>query len=373
MSVPECALSDSLIRPLDQEPLLSIVIPTFNRPNELILTVQCIADQLKNGLEKKVELLITDNASDAETQSVIRALADRYPVLNFMFNAENQGGSFNVLIPAWRARGGYTWVFGSDDVLLDGGVDHIIGLLERESPSYLLVNKKVANSDLSELLIDNMHTVPDRRFETFFELFCTFGLSQMPFISANIEKTEIARSIDFKKYVQMPSAHPHLVGYLEKYAFSSAYYSSASHLIHRINNSLHVQDYHTHNFFDYAVSLPLHLTEAAQKIGLPLDFLEMATGQKNITSYDKSRITMVDGIFENILRAASGGVVLDHAQRSALEDALAHCQPHRLAQLSEVFEQARTVLTLQQQVAHAETFLDNYKSILMHLSQNYAA
>ncbi len=373
MSVPECALSDSLIRPLDQEPLLSIVIPTFNRPNELILTVQCIADQLKNGLEKKVELLIIDNASDTETQSVIRALADRYTVLNFMFHSQNQGGRYNIVVPPWRARGQYTWVFGSDDILLDGGVQNIVGILERESPSYLLVNKKVANSDLSELLTDSMHTVPDRRFSTFFELFCTFGLSQMPFISANIERTEIARSVDFQKYETMETAHPHIVGYLEKHAFSSAYYCSASHLVHRINNSLHIHDYHTHNFFDYAVGLPLHLTEVARKIGLPLDFLEMATGQKNITSYDKSRITMVDGIFENILRAASGGVVLDHAQRGALADALAHCQPHRLAQLSEVFEQARTVLTLQQQVTNAEAFLGNYKNILMHLSRNYAA
>ncbi len=372
MSVVECALSDSLVRPLDQEPLLSIVIPTFNRPNELILTVQCIADQLKNGLEKKVELLITDNASDTETQSVIRALADRFPVLNYMFHAENQGGSFNVLAPAWRARGHYTWVFGSDDVLLDGGVENIVSILEREAPNYLLMNKKVANKDLSELLTDNMHTVPDRRFSTFFELFCTFGLAQMPFISANIEKTEVARTLDFRKYERMPSAHPHIVGYLEKHAFSSAYYSSSSHLVHRINNSLHIQDYHTHNFFDYAVSLTLHLTEVARKIGLPLDFLEMATGQKNIFSYEKSSITMVDGIFENLLRAASGGVVLDPGQRAALEAALAHCQPHRLAQLSEVYEQARTILALQQHLANAQANLDNYKNILMHLSRNYA-
>ena len=373
MSVPECALSDSLIRPLDHEPLLSIVIPTFNRPNELILTVQCIADQLKNGLEKKVELLIIDNASDAETQSIIRALADRYSVLNFMFHAQNQGGRYNAVVPAWRARGRYTWVFGSDDILLDGGVEHIVGLLERESPNYLLINKKVANKDLSELLTDNMHTVPDRRFSTFFELFCTFGLSQMPFISANIENTEIARSVDFQKYESMPTAHPHVVGYLEKHAFASAYYSSASYLIHRINNSLHIQNYHVHNFFDYAVNLTLHLTEVARKIGLPLDFLEMATGQKNLFSYEKSSITMVDGIFENILRAASGGMVVDHAQRGALDDALAHCQPHRLGQLSEVFEQARTILTFQQQVTDAEVCLSNYKNILLQLSRNYAA
>jgi glycosyltransferase involved in cell wall biosynthesis len=357
---------------MDHEPLLSIVIPTYNRPSELILTVQCIADQIKNGLENKVELLITDNASDIETQTVIRALADQYPVLSFIFHAENQGGSFNVLAPAWRARGQYTWVFGSDDILLDGGVENVVDILERESPSYLLLNKKVANRDLSELLTESMHRVPDRRFATFFELFCTFGLSQMPFISANIEKTEIARTIDLKKYVTMPTGHPHVVGYLEKYAFSSAYYSSANHLVHRTGNSLHIENYHTTNFIDYAAYLPLLLTEVGRKIGLPLDFLEQVTGQKNILSYDKSSITMVDGIFENILRAASGGVVLDLDQRGALEEALAHCLPHRLAQLSEVSEQARTVLTLQQQVTNAEAYLANYKSILMHLSRNYA-
>jgi len=41
--------------------------------------------------------------------------------------------------------------------------------------------------------------------------------------------------------------------------------------------------------------------------------------------------------------------------------------------LSEVYEQARTILALQQHLTNAQTNLDNYKSILMQLSRNYAA
>ena len=50
MTKLECALADSLIKPVNDQPFLSIVIPTHNRPDELALTVQCIADQLIEGL-----------------------------------------------------------------------------------------------------------------------------------------------------------------------------------------------------------------------------------------------------------------------------------------------------------------------------------
>ena len=61
MAKLECALLDILIKPMASTPLLSIVVPTFQRPDEMIQTVSALANQIKgDGLGDKVEILISD-------------------------------------------------------------------------------------------------------------------------------------------------------------------------------------------------------------------------------------------------------------------------------------------------------------------------
>lgn len=336
MSKLECALSDSLIRPIAEAPVLSIVIPTYHRPVEMILTVQMIADQLVDGLEQKVEIVISDNASDAETVDAIKTLAGQYDQISYMINARDEGGFFNFFAAPWRARGRYTWVFGSDDILLAGGVAHIVETLEREAPSFMTLNKKVANATLSAVVFEEMNTVADRRFDTFIDLFCAVGINQLAFISGQIENTEAARKLDPEPYLRTDSRHPHVAAYLEKHAHAPAYYSSANHLVHRLDNS-QLLDYHAGNFHDYATTLPRLLVDVIDKVGAPKDLFERITGQKRIVDYKKSDVTFVDTIFENMLRALHYGRHMTMGHRRVIEAALAHCRPDRLQQFAEIW------------------------------------
>jgi glycosyltransferase involved in cell wall biosynthesis len=350
MSKLECALADSQIRPFAQPPVLSIVIPTHERATELQLTVQCIADQLKDGLEDKVELLISDNASSAETVNVIRGLARHYPRLSYMLNARDEGGFFNLFAAPWRAQGRYTWTFGSDDVLLDGGVESVVTILEREAPSFLTLNKSAAKADLSQTLYPRLNSVPDRRFDSFIDLFSAFGINQLAFISAQIESTEVARTLDAEPYLRSDTRHPHVVAFLEKHAHAPSYYSSATHLVHRVENSQTI-DYNGGNFFDYAGDLPRMLIEVAAKVGAPADLFERTNGHRQVISYDRPAVTMVDTVFENILRAAHAGYHLTLGHRRALEATLVHCRPDRLAQFAELWTYSNTL----QQLARRKT------------------
>ena len=68
MAPVECALVDSLMRPVTQAPVLSVIIPTYQRPTEMALAVRSIALQIDPELDGKVEIIVTDNASgDGET------------------------------------------------------------------------------------------------------------------------------------------------------------------------------------------------------------------------------------------------------------------------------------------------------------------
>ncbi|WP_106804525.1 glycosyltransferase family 2 protein [Pseudomonas sp. S5D5] len=88
------------------EPLVSILIPTNNRPD---LVVKAIVSAL-NQSYKNIEVIVTDNSETDETQSVIRALKDdrlKYikneknigPVLNWRKALTESSGEFCILLP----------------------------------------------------------------------------------------------------------------------------------------------------------------------------------------------------------------------------------------------------------------------------------
>lgn len=371
MSKLECALADSLIRPITETPVLSIVIPTYHRPAELIVTVQTIADQLVDGLERKVEIVISDNASDVTTVETIRTLAERYESVSYMINARDEGGFFNFFAAPWRARGRYTWVFGSDDVLLEGGVAHVVETLEREAPSFMTLNKKVANATLSALVFEEMNTIPDRRFDSFIDLFCAVGINQLAFISAQIESTDAARKLDPELYLRTDSRHPHVAAYLEKHAHAPSYYSAANHLVHRIDNS-QLLDYNAGNFHDYATTLPRLLLDTAVKVGAPLDLFERITGHKRINDYKTPDVTFVDTIFENMLRALHFGRHMTMGHRRVLEAALAHCRPDRLRQFAEIWTFNNALLDMEKRQKEEAQALTNARQKALNVSDVFS-
>ena len=353
----DCARSDSLWRELAEPPVLSVVVPTHNRPTELIVAVSSLADQLTGGLERKVEIIVSDNASGPETQEVIKALADRYPAVSYLFHARDEGGFFQFFAAPWRARGRWTWVFGSDDALAPGGLAHIVDLLERERPGFLALNKRIANADLSRELNPSANAVPDRRFDSFIDLFCALGMNQFAFISGNIELTEAARRIDPEPYLTADTRHPHVAAYLEKHAHAPACYSSANHLVHRTENSP-LLDYHPGNFFDYGVTFPLVLESVIRRIGAPAQLWERITGEKTIATYDLPAVTFVDAMLENILRATAFGRHLTTGHRHGLERILASCRSDRLSQFAAIWAHHQHLLALEHASEQAKAALE---------------
>ena len=59
------------------KPLLSICIPTYNRSKYLKNSIESIICQ-QEFLDGKVEIVISDNASEDDTPSAVKAYTDRY-------------------------------------------------------------------------------------------------------------------------------------------------------------------------------------------------------------------------------------------------------------------------------------------------------
>lgn len=92
---------------------LSICIPTYNRANYIVETIDSIASQLNN----EIEIVVSDNASNDGTEKIIRSYQSKISNIKYFCWSKNVGADLNYLKVIELARGKYCWFIGSDDTL----------------------------------------------------------------------------------------------------------------------------------------------------------------------------------------------------------------------------------------------------------------
>lgn len=336
MSLFNRPLAGSLVRPLAYTPVLSVVIPTFQRPVEMALAVRSVADQIDAALQGKVEIIVSDNASGPETRAVLEALAEAYPCLSYYIHADNEGGPYQVCSAPHRARGRYTWVFGDDDVLDEGGLRLIVDVLEKEQPGFLTVNRQVWNTTLDEQIAPAKHDLPDIRFETFLDLLALFGFDQLSFFTSQIYASDIARAVDAAPYLTSPCRYCQLAYYLEAFHDQPAYYLSQPVVWHRWDpNATAV---HAANFHHLATLLPELVQRVADRVGIAPGLFERINGRRSMLGPETRKVTFIDNILENLWRCVALGTTIPQPEWDMLGDLSRGWEAGRAAQLAEVRE-----------------------------------
>jgi glycosyltransferase involved in cell wall biosynthesis len=337
----DCELAESLMRPVEREPVLSVVIPTFSRPTEMIEAVESIASQVDASLLGKVEIIVTDNASGPDTAAALKALADTYPFVNYRINAQNMGASLQIFGAPFRARGRFTWVFGDDDALGPGGLAAIVDILEREDPAFVSVNREVWNPTFDTLVAASKHDLPDRRFDSFLDLLALFGFDQLSFITSQIFATDLTRGIDPAFYRASRCRFAQLGLYIEAYHDRPAYYFSHPVVRHRWNAD--AKQVHAANFLDLATALPELVQRVADKIGLEPGFFERIGGRRNLVGEAGKSLTFVDNILENLWRSVAIGTFVHPHEWERLEVHSRQWRPDHADHLRTVHQMYTTV------------------------------
>lgn len=101
---------------------LSICIPTYNRAGFLAQTLENVIAQATS----EVEIVVSDNASSDNTEEVVRSFQLRFPRLTYFRQSENRGFDRNCLNAVTRGQGEYCWLFGDDDLMMDGAIPLLI-------------------------------------------------------------------------------------------------------------------------------------------------------------------------------------------------------------------------------------------------------
>jgi len=112
---------------MTHEPVVSVVIPTRNRARSLDRTIASI---LGSSPTTPFEVVVVDNASDDDTDAVIRRWADRDPRIRPV--RETEIGRSPALQAGTEAATGRLLLFTDDDVLVESGwIDAYAAFFER--------------------------------------------------------------------------------------------------------------------------------------------------------------------------------------------------------------------------------------------------
>jgi hypothetical protein len=120
--LPAAPLVPALPVPADELPLVSVVCPTYNRPHDLRLMLECIAAQTYPNLE-----CIIVNDAGSPVADVVAA----FPFARLIDLAENGGASKALEIGVREARGEYVQLMADDDLLYPDHLVRVVGALLR--------------------------------------------------------------------------------------------------------------------------------------------------------------------------------------------------------------------------------------------------
>lgn len=135
---------------------LSILVPTFNQENFIILCLDSIQKNIKIN-KISVEVLIGNDCSQDQTGSVVEAFINNNKLNNFrLFNyLENKGGLKNIDYLLSNAKGRFILIIEGDDELIESNfISNAIKILDKKEHS-LCASKNLIKVD--EQLINNRY------------------------------------------------------------------------------------------------------------------------------------------------------------------------------------------------------------------------
>ncbi len=136
---------------MNTNPLISVVLPVYNRHEYLSLAVKSVLEQSYPNWE----LIIADDGSDSSTQDLLRDLAND-PRIKLYFNPSNLGLFRNLNQAICRSNGEYIVLLCSDDFLLPDCLKTGLDLLQQYKTEFLLSAFKVVGGDGQERLSASM-------------------------------------------------------------------------------------------------------------------------------------------------------------------------------------------------------------------------
>lgn len=124
-----------------QQPLVSVIIPTYKRADIINRTIDSVLQQTY----KNLEIIIVDDCSKDNTEEVVKAIAD--PRIQYISNQTNQGASVTRNNGVAAATGNYIAFLDSDDIWLPNKVELQLAAIQNYPESEKVVSYTQVTND----------------------------------------------------------------------------------------------------------------------------------------------------------------------------------------------------------------------------------
>ena len=134
---------------------LSILIPTFNRPEKLLNLVRKLLS-----LKVSIPIIISDNHSQIPVEQILNDNQCLNKNITVIRNKHNLGGGYNVFQCFLLCETNWMWIIGDDDEPLDNSLDIIYSLdssMNLENVFLLKFNSAAGFFDNNNLIIRGLH------------------------------------------------------------------------------------------------------------------------------------------------------------------------------------------------------------------------
>jgi len=128
--------------------VLTIGIPTFNRPVELLNSVQSLAEQLTSEELSNIEILVSDNCSLEDSNEVLCQISRVVPNLKIYRNEKNIGYDRNINNIFEKAQGEFVIILADDDRVKKNSLRSIYRSVVESQSDIILFETDFFDSDL---------------------------------------------------------------------------------------------------------------------------------------------------------------------------------------------------------------------------------
>lgn len=179
------------------EPLVSVGIPTYNRPAGLRHTLECITGQTYRNLE----IIVSDNCSPGlETEAVVREFMAKDPRVQCYRQEVNRGPTQNIEFVIGKSTGEYFMCAADDDSWKDIYIEKCLQEFFKHDSLVLCYSEAAKRSETSQqesILTSDITTVGMRKMSGIKKLL----LNQYRNIEFyGLMKADVARSYKFKNF-----------------------------------------------------------------------------------------------------------------------------------------------------------------------------
>ncbi|MEO5340792.1 MAG: glycosyltransferase [Magnetococcus sp. MYC-9] len=223
-------------------PLLSIVIPTYNRGfflEQLLFSIDhyARAEEIPKDL---LEVVVVDNASTDGTPAICQDYSTRIARFRSVRRTELVAAEVNIISSSLVATGEWVWTFGDDDIIHAGSLKKIINLLHHLSADIVFLNyssvwkngttrhlERLSNLESTSTPIPLGNLITQRYF---FQI--------ISFISASVCRRACLAAVDYAPYqTGFVPAYSHVLVKLEAFAKRPALFIAEPLLAQRLDNT----------------------------------------------------------------------------------------------------------------------------------------